>query len=120
MADFQMMIVNDALEGRIPVGKSKHGDVPDLVTLTLPGKTLYDLQRFLEAEAVKGGDWFRVRWLVLTHEDIRHALGNASKSIKVRRSQCSRSIADTSEAARTAPKDGNTGAVVARSGRTGS
>ena len=64
-------MVQEALEGRITAGKSHKGDVAEQVSLTLQGKTVYQLQQFLEDEIKHGGDFFRVRWLVLLHEEIR-------------------------------------------------
>jgi hypothetical protein len=72
-----MWMAEDALQGRIPAGKSHSGDVSGAVTLSLKGKRVYQLQKFLEEEATKGGDYFRVRWLILMSEDVRTAVSNA-------------------------------------------
>jgi hypothetical protein len=66
--------VEDALPGRFCLGKSRHGDYPENLTLSFKGKTVYQLQRFLEEEAEKGGDFFRVRLLVLLAEELRVAI----------------------------------------------
>ena len=69
-----MWMVKDALEVRIAQGKSHTGALPERVTLTLDGKRVYQLQKFLEEEMTKGGDHFRIRWLVLMAEDLRLAV----------------------------------------------
>lgn len=66
-------MVQEALKGRISQGKSHKGDIPEVVNLQLQGKTLYQLQNFLEAEIGQGGDYFRVRWLVLLLEELHGA-----------------------------------------------
>jgi hypothetical protein len=76
--DIHMMMVNDALKGRITTGRSKRGNLPDLVTLTFHGSLLYELQGFLEEEAVKADDYFKVRWLVLLAEELRSAVDKAT------------------------------------------
>ena len=73
-------MAEDALEGRMTVGKSHQGSTPEQVTLALPGKRIYQLQKFFEEEAAKGGDWFRVRWMVVMAEEIRMAVANADKA----------------------------------------
>jgi hypothetical protein len=69
------------LEGRITQGKSHKGDIPDLVTLNLKGRSLYQLQRFFEDEVRKGGDYSRVRWMVLMAEELRISVGTATGKI---------------------------------------
>jgi hypothetical protein len=71
------MMVKDAMEGRISRGKSKDGDAPDVITLTVSGKFAYEMQQFFEAEASKGGDFFKVRWMVLLAEQLRQAVAQA-------------------------------------------
>ena len=74
-----MWMAEDALEGRISSGKSHKGSVDDDLLLVLPGKRVYQLQKFLETEAANGGDYFRVRWLILMAEDVRLAVASAAK-----------------------------------------
>ena len=71
---FDDMAREDAQEGRISLGKSRKGDAPDVITLTVSGKFAYDMQQFFEAEASKGGDFCRVRWMVLLAEQLRQAV----------------------------------------------
>jgi hypothetical protein len=74
---FDQLAREDAREGRICLGKSRKGDAPDEITLTVSGKFAYDMQQFFEAEASKGGDFFRVRWMVLLAENLRLAVAEA-------------------------------------------
>jgi hypothetical protein len=76
-----MFLVDEALEGRISQGKSHKGDIADIVTVQLKGKSLYQLQTFFEEEVKKGGDFFRVRWMVLMAEELRFAVGRATGAI---------------------------------------
>jgi len=71
------MMVSDALVGRISQGKSKLGDAPDVITLTVTGQFAFEMQQFFEPEASKGGDFFRVRWMVLLAENLRLAVAEA-------------------------------------------
>lgn len=66
-------MVQDALQGRISCGKSKKGDASERISLELPGRMVYQWQQFLEDEIRRGGDFFRIRWLVLFSEEIRKA-----------------------------------------------
>jgi hypothetical protein len=70
-------MLNDAMKGRISAGKSKKGDAPDQITITITGEWAYALQNFLESEVSKGGDFPRVRWLVLIAETLRAAVADA-------------------------------------------
>lgn len=72
-------MAKDALEGRISSGKSHQGNVSDELLLALPGKRVYQLQKYFEEEAAKGGDYFRVRWLIVMAEELRQAVANAGK-----------------------------------------
>lgn len=69
-----MWMVDDCSDGRISQGRSHSGNVADEVVLKLKGKRLYQLQKFLEEEIVKGGDFFRVRWMVVMSEELRQAI----------------------------------------------
>lgn len=69
-----MWMIEDCQRGRISQGKSHQGNVPETVTLQISGKRLYQLQHFLEEEIAKGGDYFRVRWLVMASEDLRNGV----------------------------------------------
>lgn len=71
---FDELAREDAREGRICLGKSHKGDAPDVITLTVTGKFAYEMQQFFEAEASKGGDFFKVRWMVLLAEQLRMAV----------------------------------------------
>lgn len=66
------------LEGRINLGKSRKGDVPDRLKVSLRGRLLFELQGLLEGEVRKGGDYLRVRDLVLMAEEIRIAVAKAT------------------------------------------
>jgi len=66
-------MIEEALAGRPSLGKSRKGNLPEKVTLELNGKRLYQLVKFLEEEASKGGDFFRIRWLVMMWEELRNA-----------------------------------------------
>jgi hypothetical protein len=74
-----MWMVEDCLEGRISLGKSRQGNIPNKVTLQLPGKLVYQLQKYFEEEAAKGGQYFRVRWQVSVAEHLRLAVARAPK-----------------------------------------
>jgi len=75
-----MWMYEDGLAGRIAAGKSHHGATNENISLILSGKRVYQLQKFLEEEVGKGGDYFRVRWLVLMAEEIRLAVYEASEN----------------------------------------
>lgn len=70
-----MWWIDDALEGRLSVGKARDGSGPEEYILRISRKRVYQLQQFLEEEAEKGGDYFRVRMLVLLAEELRNAVG---------------------------------------------
>jgi hypothetical protein len=72
-----MWQVEDALEGRLSVGKSRNGSGNEECTLRMSGKRLYQLQKFLEEEAEKGGVYFRVRMCVVLAEELREAVSRA-------------------------------------------
>jgi hypothetical protein len=74
-----MWMCEDALAGRISQGKSHQGNIPESVILELHGKRVYQMHRFFEEEIAKGGEFFRVRWLVLVTEELREAVQKASE-----------------------------------------
>jgi hypothetical protein len=65
---------NYELSGRINAGKSGRGDIPETVTLTLPGRMIYELQQHLESLAARGGNYPDIRWAVLRAENLREAV----------------------------------------------
>lgn len=67
-------MVDDCSEGRVALGKSRKGDLPEDVQLDLNGRRIYQLQKFLHEEIKLGGDYFRVRWLVVMSEELREAI----------------------------------------------
>jgi hypothetical protein len=69
-----MWMVEDDMAGRISVGKSRSGALTADITLVFDGKRVFQLQKFFEEEAVKGGEFFRIRWLVLMSEELRLAV----------------------------------------------
>jgi hypothetical protein len=76
---FDEMMVNEALKGKISKGRSKSGDAPDEINIKVTGKFAYDLQQFLQSEVSKGGDYFRVRFMVLLAEKLRMAVVEAKE-----------------------------------------
>jgi len=66
-----MWKVEDALEGRLTIGKSRGGPKNEEYLLRISGKRLWQLQKFLEETAQKGGPWFDVRMVVMLAEAVR-------------------------------------------------
>lgn len=59
--------------GRLTVGKTRNG--PDgKITLTLPTRRVFQLQKFLEAVVEREGNFAEKRALVLILEDVRLAI----------------------------------------------
>ena len=69
-----MDFIAEALEGSLRAGKSRGGRKDVTVTLTLPERSVYQLQRMLEEMATANPDWFKVRAVVLLSEDLRKAV----------------------------------------------
>jgi len=74
-----MYMLEDALNGRITLGKSRAGNIPEKVVVELKGKWVYQLQKFLEEEAAKGGNFFQVRWMVVMREELCRAVQDANE-----------------------------------------
>jgi len=66
-----MEAINEMTEGRVSMGKSRCGDDRAIYRLDLNGSEVYQLQRTLEALAVKSEDYFQVKRVVLLAEAIR-------------------------------------------------
>jgi hypothetical protein len=73
-------MVDDCSDGRVSLGKSRKGSLPEHVNLQMNGQRLYQLQRFLEEEIKKGGDCFSVRWLVVMSEHLREAIAEFNEA----------------------------------------
>jgi hypothetical protein len=71
-------MLEEALPGRIFAGKCKQGDIPEDVHLVLPGKRVYELQQYLQAQVTLSCNYFVTRWLVVITEEIRAALHQAT------------------------------------------
>ena len=69
-----MDFIAEALEGSLRAGKSRGGRADVSLTLTLPERSVYQLQRMLEEMATANPDWFKVRAVVLLSEDLRKAV----------------------------------------------
>jgi hypothetical protein len=67
------------LRGRVNAGKGGKGDIPESVTLTLPGRMVYELQQHLEGLAARGGNYPDIRWAVLRAEDLREAVEESNE-----------------------------------------
>jgi hypothetical protein len=74
-------MLNQALSGRIYAGRDKKGDAPETITLTITGRFAYEMQQFLQTEACKGGDYPRVRFLVMLSEQLANAVNEARERI---------------------------------------
>lgn len=69
-----MWMVEDALEGRVTIGKSRAKQGDQTAVIRLPQKRLYHLQKFLEEAAEKGGNFFEARMAVMLWESLREGL----------------------------------------------
>lgn len=72
-----MWKVEDALPGRLSMGKGHNGGLEKQLILELDGKRVYQLQKYLEEQIGKGGEFFTIRLLVLLHEELRQAVALA-------------------------------------------
>jgi hypothetical protein len=72
-----MWMVEDAIDGTISMGKSHKGDVPERISITMNGRSIYRLQQFLQAQASLGGNYYRVRAMVYLAEELRIAMVDA-------------------------------------------
>lgn len=66
-----MWMVEDALEGRTTIGRSRDGRENPEVLLRLSGKQHYQLEKFLQEAAEEKGNYFRTRMAVLLAEAVR-------------------------------------------------
>lgn len=71
-----MSEIDEALEGRVTVGKSRRGDEREIHHLILNGRQVYRMQRLLEGLAVNEENYFRVREAVLLAEALREAVSD--------------------------------------------
>jgi hypothetical protein len=69
----------DPLEGRITVGKSKAGDIEDVITLRIKGKTLFLIQKLIETGATHAVNYLDTRTFVLLAEELRQSIAEAQK-----------------------------------------
>lgn len=67
-------MIEDALEGSLRAGRAKGGRTGVMLTLSLPERSVYQLQRLLEDLAAPNGDYFKTRAAVLLSEDLRLAV----------------------------------------------
>ncbi|MGA3326522.1 MAG: hypothetical protein ABSF45_18790 [Terriglobia bacterium] len=74
---FDELAREDVQEGRICMGKSRKGDAPDKITITLDGRVAYAMQSYLESQVCKGGDFSTIRLLVILAEALRHGVVEA-------------------------------------------
>jgi hypothetical protein len=72
-----MWMVEEALPGRLTAGKSHQGKESGRLNLKLDGRRVYQLQKYLETQIEKEGQFFEIRELVLLHEDLRKAVAAA-------------------------------------------
>jgi len=71
--------IEEALEGSLRAGKSHGGRQGVMLTLHLPERTVYKLQRMLEEIAAPDGDFFKKRAVFLLSEDLRLAVVDAEE-----------------------------------------
>jgi hypothetical protein len=69
-----MWKVEDALAGRLSVGQAEGQSGDSLVTITLPRRRAYQLQKLLEELAEKSTAYFDVRMAVVLAETVRVGL----------------------------------------------
>ena len=72
-----MWMVEEALPGRLSKDNSHHGPPDETLRLYISGRRVYQLQKYLEERAAKGGEFFEVRMLVMMHESLREAVETA-------------------------------------------
>lgn len=58
-------------------------NAPDILDLEIPGRMVFEFQRYLEDQIRKGGDFFRARWLVVLYEEIRTAYADRDLTLDV-------------------------------------
>jgi hypothetical protein len=69
-----MWMVEDALEGRLTVGRDRGAHAGEEYVVRLSGKRMYQLQKFLEEAAAEGGNFFRARMAVMLWEELRRGI----------------------------------------------
>lgn len=74
-----MWMLEDCEQGFIGIGKSKKGAINEMVDLRIHGRRFYQLQTFLHEEVSKGGDFYRIHWLVMTSEEFRLGYPSATQ-----------------------------------------
>jgi len=75
-----MDFIEEALEGSLRAGKSPGGRKGVMLTLLLPERSVYQLQRLLEEWATVSDNYFKVRATVLLSEDLRMAVADAEQA----------------------------------------
>ena len=66
-----MWMVEDAIEGRTTLGKSRNGECNPEVLIRLTGKQHYQLQKFLQGASSNEENAYKVRMAVLLWEAVR-------------------------------------------------
>jgi len=69
-----MWMVEDALEGRLTVGKDHGAHAGEEYMVRLSGKRMFQLQKFLEEAAEQGGNFFKARMAVMLWEELRRGI----------------------------------------------
>jgi len=69
-----MWMVEDALEGRLTVGKDHGAHAGEEYLVKISGKRMYQLQKFLEEAAEQGGNFFKARMAVMLWEELRRGV----------------------------------------------
>ena len=69
-----MWMVDDALEGRVTVGKTRSGGGEEEYILKISGKRLFQLQKFLEEAGEHPTNFFHARMAVLLWEELRRGV----------------------------------------------
>ena len=69
-----MWMVEDALEGRLTVGKGHGEHAGEEYLVKLSGKRMFQLQKFLEEAVAEGGNCFKQRMAVPLWEELRRGI----------------------------------------------
>jgi hypothetical protein len=67
-------MVEDALEGRLALGKGHGAHTGEEYLVRLSGKRMHQLQKFLEEAAEEGGNFFKARMAVTLWEALRQGV----------------------------------------------
>jgi hypothetical protein len=74
--------IEEALEGRVSVGRSRGGRKDCLLSIVLSERAVYRLQTLLERRAIESDNWFEVREVVLLAEELRVAVERAGRGTR--------------------------------------